>query len=80
MQGNTRMEQAHPPTRVRERVMRRFKAAVSAPRFLDAFTRVGTLFRPGRHRLTAAADRAIMQERVQDRVAGWCEGAGLRAA
>lgn len=34
------------------------------------------LFRPGRHRLTAAAYRATMQERG----ATWREVAGLRAA
>ena len=73
---NNRVEQAHQPTRVRERVMRRFKSAASAQRFLDAFSRVGNLFRPGRHRLTAAAYRATMRERV----ATWREVAGLRAA
>ena len=66
----------HQPTRVRERVMRRFKTAPSAQRFLDAFSRVGSLFRPERHRLAAAAYRATMRERV----ATWDEAAGLRAA
>lgn len=56
--------------------MRRFKAATSAQRFLDAFSRVSKLFRPGRHRLSAAAYRAAMRERV----ATWHEVAGLRAA
>ncbi len=73
---NNRVEQAHQPTRVRERVMRRFKSAASAQRFLDAFSRVGNLFRPGRHRLTAVAYRATMRERV----ATWREVAGLSAA
>ena len=73
---NNRVEQAHQPTRVREHVMRRFKSAASAQRFLDAFSRVGNLFRPGRHLLTAAAYRATMRERV----ATWGEVAGLRAA
>jgi len=73
---NNRVEQAHQPTRVRERVMRRFKSLPSAQRFLDAFSRVGNLFRPGRHRLAAAAYRATMRERV----ATWREVAGLRAA
>ena len=50
-----RVEQAHQPTRIRERVMRRFKSAASAQRFLDAFSRVANLFRPGRHHLAAAA-------------------------
>ena len=56
--------------------MRRFKAPASAQRFLDAFSRVCNLLRPGRHHLTAAAYRATMQERV----ATWREVAGLRAA
>ena len=73
---NNRVEQAHQPSRTRERVMRRFKSVASAQRFLDAFTRVANLFRPGRHRLSAAAYRATMRERV----ATWCEVAGLRAA
>jgi transposase-like protein len=64
------------PTRLRERVMRRFRSAVSAQRFLEAVARVGNLFRPGRHRLTAAAYRATMWERR----ASWREVAGLRAA
>jgi putative transposase len=73
---NNRVEQAHQPTRVRERVMRGFRSVASAQPFLDAFSRVGTLFRPGRHRLTAAAYRATMRERVGT----WCAVAGLRAA
>ena len=71
-----RVEQAHQPTRVRERVMRRFKSAASARRLLDARSRLGNRFRPGRHRLSAAAYRATMRERL----AMWREVAGLRAA
>jgi putative transposase len=73
---NNRVEQAHQPTRVRERVMRRFKSPASAERFLDAFTRVGNLFRPGRHRLAAVPYRATMRERA----ATWRDVDGLRAA
>jgi putative transposase len=76
MRCNNRVEQAHQPTRVRERVMRRFKAAASAQRFLDAFSRIANLFRPGRHRLTAAAYQATMRERL----ATWRDVAGLGAA
>ena len=76
MRCNNRVEQAHQPTRVRERVMRRFKPAVSAQRFLDACSRVGNLFRPRRHLLAAAAYRATMHERV----ATWREGAGVHPA
>jgi putative transposase len=70
------VEQAHQSTRLRECVMRRFRSVASAQRFLDAFSRVGNLLRPGRRHLTAAAYRATMQERV----ATWREAAGLRAA
>ena len=73
---NNRVEQAHQPTRVREYVMRRLKSAVSSQRFLEAFCRVGNLFRPRRHLPTAGAYRATMRERV----ATWREVAGLRAA
>ena len=76
MRRNDRVEQAHQPTRVRERVMRRFKSAASAQRFLTAFARVGNLFRPRRHLLTAAAYHTAMRARV----ATWREVAGLAAA
>ncbi len=76
MRCNNRVEQAHQPTRLREHVMRRFRSAPSAQRFLDAFTRVGNLFRPRRHLLTAVGYRAAMRERV----ATWRAVAGLRAA
>jgi hypothetical protein len=65
MRCNNRVEQAHQPIRVRERVMWRFKSVPSAQRFLDAFTRVGNLFRPGRHRLTAGTYRATMLARAR---------------
>jgi putative transposase len=70
------VEQAHQPTRVRERVMRRFRSPASAQQFLDAVARVSNLCRPRRHRLRAAAYRATMRERV----ATWRDAAGLRAA
>jgi putative transposase len=73
---NNRVEQAQQPTRVRERVLRRFTSPASAQRFLDAFSRVGNLFRPRRHRLSVGAYRATMRERV----ATWRAVAGLRAA
>ena len=76
MRCNNRVEQAHQPTRIRERVMCRFRSAASAQRFLDAFSRVCNLFRPGRHRLAVANYRRVMRERV----ATWREVAGLYAA
>ena len=72
---NNRVEQGHQPTRVRECVMRRFRSAPSAQRFLDAFSRVGNLFRPRRHLRTAGHYRASMRERV----ATWRQAAGLAA-
>lgn len=56
--------------------MRRFKTEASAQRSLDAFARVGNLFRPGRHLLSGAAYRATLRERA----ATWREVAGLHAA
>ena len=76
MRCNNPVEPAHQPTRVRERMMRRFRPPAAAQRFLDAFTRVCNLFRPGRHLLSAAAYRATMRERV----AAWREVAELPAA
>jgi putative transposase len=73
---NNRVEQAHQSTRIRERVMRRCKAAASAQRFLDAFSRVDNLLRLRRHPRAAAASRAT----VHDRVATWREVAGLQPA
>ena len=73
---NNRVEQAHQPTRIRERVMRRVRSAASAQRFVEAFSRVRNLLCPGRHLLSAEAYRATMRERV----ATWREVAELRAA
>jgi putative transposase len=73
---NNRVEQAHQPTRLRERVMRRFKSAASAQRFRDAFRRVANLFRSRRDLLRAAAYRAAMRERAVT----WREVAGLQVA
>ena len=76
MRCSNRVEQAQQPTHLRERIMRRFTAAVPTQRLLGAFARVGTLFRAGLHRLSADAYRASMRERV----ATWRAVAGLRAA
>ena len=63
MRCNNRVEQAHQPTRVRERRMGRFRCSVSAQRFLSAFTRVCNLFRPRRHLLRASEYRSTLRER-----------------
>ena len=51
--ANNRAEQSHEPTRVRERVMRRFKSAGQAQRFLGAHAAVSNLFNLGRHKVRA---------------------------
>lgn len=58
---NNRVEQAHQPTRVRERRMGRFRCSTSAQRFLSPFARVSNLFRPGRHRLRADEWRSALE-------------------
>jgi putative transposase len=76
MRCKNRVEQAHQPTRIRERVMRRFKSAVSAQRFPRRVQPRLQPVPPRRHRLSAAAYRATLRERV----ATWRDVAGLRAA
>ena len=48
MWQNNRAENSHQPTRLRERVMRRFKSAGHAQRFLSAFGIINSHFRVGR--------------------------------
>jgi putative transposase len=50
---NNRAEQSHEPTRVRERVMRRFKSVGQAQRFLGVHAAVPNLFNLGRHLVRA---------------------------
>ncbi|MFT5334834.1 MAG: putative transposase [Halioglobus sp.] len=50
---NYRAEQSHEGTRVRERVMRRFKSVGQAQRFLGAHAAVSNLFNLGRHLVRA---------------------------
>ena len=58
---NNRAENSHLPTRVRERVMRRFKSAGHAQRFLSAFSHIASHFKPRQHLLTAERYRAEME-------------------
>jgi putative transposase len=60
---NNRAENSHQPTRLRERVMRRFKSAGHAQRFLSAFGIITSHFRVGRHFCTAGVFREIMKRR-----------------
>ena len=60
---NNRAENSHQPTRLRERVMRRFKSAGHAQRFLSAFGIIRSHFRPGRHLCSADVYRQMMKTR-----------------
>jgi len=51
--ANNRAELSHQPTRVRERVMRRFKSPQQAQRFLTVHAAVYNLFNLGRHLVSA---------------------------
>src|SRR3977135_3877809 len=58
---NNRAENSHQPTRLRERVMRRFKSAGHAQRFLSAFGIINSHFRVGRHMYRASGYREVMK-------------------
>jgi putative transposase len=55
--ANNRAELSHQPTRVRERVMRRFKSMQQAQRFLTVHAAVYNLFNLGRHLVSAKTYR-----------------------
>ena len=61
--GNNRAENSHQPTRLRERLMRRFKSPGHAQRFLFVFGIIGSHFRVGRHLYRATDYRAVMKSR-----------------
>lgn len=63
--SNNRAEYSHPPTRQRERAMKRFASPGRAQRFLPAFSGVSPHFWPGRHRLTALEWRTEMVDRFE---------------
>jgi len=67
---NNRAENSHQPTRLRERVMRIFKSAGPAQRFLSAFEIISQQFRPKRDLLKAKGNR----EEIELRLATWQEG------
>jgi putative transposase len=60
---NNRVENSHQPTRLREKVMRGFKSAGHAQRFLAAFGIITSHFRVGRHLYRASSYRAVMKMR-----------------
>ena len=51
--ANNKSELSHQPTRVRERVMRRFKSIEQGQRFLSVHAEVYNLFNLGRHCISA---------------------------
>jgi putative transposase len=57
--ANNRAEVSHQPTRQRERLMRRFKSAGQAQRFLSVHGVVQNLFRLGRHHLRSVNYRLL---------------------
>jgi putative transposase len=61
--ANNRAELSHQPTRVRERVMRRFKSTLQAQRFLSVHAAVYNLFNLGRH-LTSATNYRFSRMRA----------------
>ena len=72
---NNRAENSHQPTRLRERVIRRFKSAGHAQRFLSAFGTITSHFRVGRHLYRASGYREVMSLRF----AAWKEVICLKA-
>jgi putative transposase len=72
---NNRAENSHPPTRERERRMRRFKSPGHAQRFLSVHGTIVSHFRLGRHRLRAPVYRQRMAEHFQT----WRTVTGLAA-
>jgi putative transposase len=60
---NDRAENSHQPTTLREKVMRRFKSAGHAQRFLSAFGLISSHFRVGRHLYSASGYRRVMSDR-----------------
>jgi putative transposase len=63
---NNRAEQSHEATRVRERVMRRFKSLGQAQRFLGAHAAVANLFNLGRHLVRAQHYRDLRMSAFAD--------------
>jgi putative transposase len=61
--ANNKAELSHEPTRVRERVMRRFKSTQQAQHFLTVHAAVYNLFNLGRH-LVSAKNHRVFRSRA----------------
>jgi len=59
--ANNRVEQSHEPTRVREKVMRKFKSFRQAQQFLGIHAAVYNVFNLGRHLVRAAHYRNLRE-------------------
>ena len=55
---------SHEPTRVREKVMRKFKSATHAQRFLSTFGVLRNTFKIGLYKLKAAARKLALQNAI----------------
>jgi putative transposase len=73
---NNRAENSHQPTRVREKVMRRFKSSGHAQRFLCAQGPLRQHFRPKRHEMKASVYRTQRKDQFQI----WQEVVSLKTA
>jgi len=73
---NNRAENSHQPTRIRERVMKRFASPGQAQRFLFVFSHIRGHFRPRRHLISAPQWRT----ETIDRFAVWDEITAAAAA
>jgi len=62
--ANNKAELSHQPTRVRERVMRKFKSMEQGQRFLSAHAEVYNLFNLGRHLLSAKNYRMLRSRAI----------------
>ena len=71
---NNRAENSHQPTRVREKVMRRFKSARHLQRFASTHDQVANLFMHSRYNRDAAAKRAARSQAF----AAWGGASGAR--
>ena len=73
---NNRAENSHPPTRRRERQMKRFKSPGQAQRFLSAHDGISNVFHLRRHQVPPALYRAARTQAFRV----WVEVAGVTAA
>src|SRR5690348_13617635 len=73
---NNRAENSHQPTRRRERIMKRFKSAGQAQRFLSAHDQINNLFHLRRDHIPANQYRAARTQAFQT----WAEVTSVAAA